>query len=230
MTMESERTSAGGTEYRFLRRMYSLLNSYFGDLHWWPGESPFEVIVGTILTQNTAWRNVEAAIGNLKRERLLCPERLLQTDDALLSRLIRPAGYYALKTKRLKAFCRFLCDGYDGHLDRLFTEETWELRNRLLTVNGIGEETADSILLYAGSKPVFVVDAYTRRILQRHGLIAADSSYASIQGLFMKHLPPKVPLYNQYHALLVSTGKTFCRKSPRCDGCPLQGLAIAGTG
>jgi endonuclease-3 related protein len=230
MSAERKGTSVGGPEYRLLRKIYNLLNSHFGDLHWWPAETPFEVIVGTILTQNTAWRNVEAAVGNLQRERLLCPERLLQTDDEILSQLIRPSGYYVLKTKRLKAFCRFLCEEYGGHLDRMFTEDTWELRNRLLTVNGIGEETADSILLYAGNKPIFVVDAYTRRILQRHGLTATGSSYAGIQRFFMNHLPPEAPLYNQFHALFVNTGKTFCRKSPRCDGCPLHSLIGGGIG
>jgi endonuclease III related protein len=229
MTTEGIRTAAGGPEYRSLLKIYDLLNAHFGELHWWPADSPFEVIVGTILTQNTAWRNVEAAIANLKRERLLNPKRLLQTDDETLSQWIRPSGYYVLKAKRLKAFCRFLCEGYGGQPDRLFTEDAWEMRNRLLAVNGIGEETADSILLYAGNKPVFVVDAYTRRILQRHDLIASGSSYADIQRFFMNQLPPEVPLYNHFHALLVNTGKTFCRrKVPLCDGCPLHGWTATG--
>ncbi|MBN1614753.1 MAG: endonuclease III domain-containing protein [Deltaproteobacteria bacterium] len=229
MARGGKRTLAVRSECQSILQIYDLLHAHFGDLHWWPGDSPFEVIVGAILTQNTSWRNVERAIANLKRESLLDPKRLLQTDGEILSRLIRSSGYHALKTKRLKAFCRFLCEVYGGSLDRMFREDTGELRNRLLAVNGIGEETADSILLYAGNKPIFVVDAYTRRILQRLGLIASGVSYARIQDFFMTRLPPDASLYNQFHALFVNTGKTFCRTSPRCDGCPLNGLAITTT-
>ncbi|MDI6776086.1 MAG: endonuclease III domain-containing protein [Syntrophales bacterium] len=202
--------------------LYDSLNIYFGDLHWWPGESPFEVIVGAILTQNTAWHNVEIAIDKLKSKGLLHPERILETENEILAELIRPSGYYRIKTRRLKSFVQYLHEEYDGSLERMFLEDFRHLREKLLRVKGIGEETADSILLYAGEKPIFVVDAYTRRILQRHDIICEGASYGEIQKLFMTHLPHSVPLYKQYHALLVNTGKTFCTKTPRCEGCPLH--------
>ncbi|MFH1080575.1 MAG: endonuclease III domain-containing protein [Pseudomonadota bacterium] len=206
-----------------LRKIYETLHEYFGDLRWWPGDSPFEVIVGAILTQNTAWKNVEAAIRRLKAEDLLHPASLRRLDDQHLADLIRPAGYYRVKTKRLKAFLNFLNQGCQDDLNVLFAEDLWVLRKRLLSVHGIGEETADSILLYAGGKPVFVVDAYTRRITHRHCLIGGEARYTDIQTLFMNSLPRSVPMYNQYHALLVNTGKQFCRKQrPRCEICPLQ--------
>jgi len=201
---------------------YKKLNAHFGDLNWWPGNSPFEVIVGAILTQNTAWRNVEKAIARLKSKELLHPAGILEIDDSTLADLIRPAGYYNIKTQRLKSFIRFLYNGYDGKLDNMFAEDLWRLRAKLLTVKGIGEETADSILLYAGEKPIFVVDAYTRRILQRHDVIPGDATYKEIQNLFMTHLPHSVRLYNQYHALFVNTGKYFCTRKPRCEDCPLH--------
>jgi len=206
-----------------LRKIYEILHEYFGDLHWWPGDSPFEVVVGAILTQNTAWKNVEAAIRRLKAEDLLHPARLRPLADQHLADLIRSAGYYRVKTKRLKAFLHFLNQDYQDDLDALFAEDLWVLRKKLLLVHGIGEETADSILLYAGGKPVFVVDAYTRRIMQRHCIISDKTPYEDIQTLFMADLPRSAPLYNQYHALLVNTGKQFCRKqNPKCEICPLQ--------
>lgn len=206
-----------------LQKIYEILNGYFGNLRWWPGDSPFEVIVGAILTQNTAWKNVEAALDQLKARDLLHPERLLHIADTHLADLIRPAGCYRVKTKRLKAFLNFLNQEYQDNLDALFAEDLWILRNKLLSVHGVGEETADSILLYGGGKPVFVIDAYTRRILQRHGIIADNARYADIQALFMTSMPPSAPLFNQYHALLVNTGKQFCRKkNPKCNLCPLQ--------
>lgn len=206
----------------YLLTIYEKLNAHFGNLHWWPGDSPFEVIVGAILTQNTAWRNVETAIWQLKSKNLLYPEGILKIDDNSLSNLIRPAGYYNIKTRRLKSFVRFLYDEYNGDLDVMFAEDLWHLRERLLSVKGIGEETADSILLYAGNKPIFVVDAYTRRILQRHDIIGPDARYTEIQQLFMISLHHDVPLFNQYHALLVNTGKFFCTRKPNCDKCPLH--------
>ncbi len=206
-----------------LQKVYETLQEYFGDLHWWPGDSPFEVIVGAILTQNTAWKNVETAVGRLKAGDLIHPARLRQLADQHLADLIRPAGYYRVKTKRLKAFLQFLYQEYQDDLDALFAEDLWVLRKRLLLVYGIGEETADSILLYAAGKPVFVVDAYTRRIMQRHRFISGKARYADIQTLFMTSLPRNTPLFNQYHALLVNTGKQFCRKqNPKCEICPLQ--------
>ncbi len=206
-----------------LCEIYKTLNEHFGELHWWPGETPFEVAVGAILTQNTNWKNVEVAIDKLKQANLLDPLRLYAAEDSVVAELIRSSGYYNIKTKRLKAFLRFLQEEYAGNMGEMFNEELWTLRGKLLGVNGIGEETVDSILLYGGGKPVFVVDAYTRRILERHDIISRDRSYKEIQALFMENLPQETPLYNQYHALLVNTGKHFCRKkAPTCRGCPLE--------
>jgi endonuclease-3 related protein len=209
-----------------LMKIYETLNNRFGDLCWWPGETPFEIAVGAILTQNTNWKNVERAIENLKKRDLLSPAGLLEAADKTIEDLIRPSGYYRVKTKRLNNFIRFLYAEYGGDLDKMFDEELWPLRGKLLGVKGIGEETADSILLYAGEKPVFVVDAYTRRILSRHRFIDEDARYGDIQSLFMDHLPCDAPLFNQYHALFVNAGKRFCRKKPLCEECPLKGLEV----
>ena len=209
-----------------LCKIYKALNEHFGGLHWWPGETPFEIAVGAILTQNTNWKNVEIAIDNLKQADLLDSLSLYAAEDSVVAELIRSSGYYNIKTKRLKAFLQFLQEEYAGNMDKMFNEELQTLREKLLGVNGIGEETADSILLYGGGKPVFVVDAYTRRILERHGIISQDRSYKEIQALFMEHLPQDTSLYNQYHALLVNTGKCFCRKKPLCGGCPLETLKL----
>jgi endonuclease-3 related protein len=204
--------------------IFDRLHNRYGDLPWWPGEPPFEIIVGAILTQNTNWKNVERAIENLKQQDVLSPAELYNTEEAILAAWIRPSGYYRVKTARLKAFVHFLFVNYAGELDRMFSEEPRMLRKKLLGVQGIGEETADSILLYAGGKPIFVVDAYTRRILQRHELIGPEARYGDIQAFFMERLPSDVPLFNQYHALLVNAGKQFCRKKPLCDACPLKDL------
>ncbi len=207
-----------------LFHIYELLDGHFGDLDWWPAKSPFEVIIGAILTQNTAWGNVEKAIGNLRDRQLISPEALVRLPEQELAELIRPSGYYRLKTKRLKSFLNFLFDLYQGDLAAMFARETGELRRELLQVNGVGEETADSILLYAGFQPVFVVDAYTRRIFSRHGIVAASASYGDIQSLVMEIMAPDVKMYNQFHALLVNTAKYFCRKKPVCSSCPLSAL------
>ena len=205
-----------------LLKVYKLLHGYFGDLHWWPAESPFEVMVGAILTQNTAWTNVEKAISALKNKNLLFPAALLRIDEASLAEVIRPSGYYHVKAKRLKSLVGFLREEYSGSIERMCAEELPVLREKLLNVRGIGPETADSILLYACRKPVFVSDAYTRRILRRHGLIPGDTDVSQIRTLFMTHLTHDVSLFNQFHALLVNAGKTFCRKSPKCAPCPLR--------
>ena len=218
------------SSYRFMETrkcllaIYETLDSHFGDLHWWPGETPLEIIVGAILTQNTSWKNVKIAINNLKTKGLLYTEKLFETEDTILAELIKPSGYYNVKTRRLKAFLQFLHREYEGNLERMFEDDLWILREKLLDVNGIGEETADSILLYAGNKPIFVVDLYTRRILQRHNIIIGSPGYGEIQKLFMTNLPASVQLFNQYHALFVNTGKHFCRKAPKCEGCPLENI------
>lgn len=208
---------------RFLQ-IYNALNDYYGDLQWWPGDTPFEVIVGAILTQNTAWKNVETAINRLKAANMLHVEKMLNVSEHNLAELIRSAGYFRVKAKRLKAFLGFLDQHYQGNLNFFLTENLWVARGKLLSVHGIGEETADSILLYAARKPIFVVDAYTRRIMARHRIIGEKMTYADIQSLFMTILPINTALYNQYHALLVHTGKQFCKKkNPRCKRCPLDG-------
>ena len=202
---------------------YDVLFAALGPQHWWPGRTPFEVIVGAILTQNTSWANVERAIANLHREKLLHPAALERVSTAKLAHCIRPSGYFRQKAQKLKALVRFLRKEYGGSLARMFRTPTAELRERLLGVYGIGPETADSILLYAGAHPVFVVDAYTRRILERHGQTHPRASYEQIRAQFERHLPRHVLLYNEYHALIVRTGKDWCRKTnPRCGECPLR--------
>ncbi len=191
-------------------------------MKWWPARTRFEVIVGAILTQNTAWSNVERAISNLRRARLLTPGALERVSKARLARLVRPSGYFRQKAKKLKAFVRFLRESHGGSLARMFRRPTAELREQLLAVHGIGPETADSILLYAGGHPVFVVDAYTHRILGRHHLTNGEPDYAAVRSLFEANLPREAALYNEFHALLVNVGKHWCRKSqPRCGECPL---------
>lgn len=180
-------------------------------------------MVGAILTQNTSWQNVERAIANLRRARTLSWKRMLRSSDRTLARLIRPAGYYNIKARRLKNFLRFLEERFSGDLRRMKRCETWKLRRELLSVNGIGRETADSILLYALHKPVFVIDAYTRRWLVRHGLAAPEALYEDLQKMFMEGLPPDAALFNEYHALIVRLGKDYCRKTKeRCAICPLR--------
>jgi len=204
--------------------IYDRLEGHFGDLHWWPADSPFEVIVGTILTQNTAWRNATYAIAQLKGADILSPQGISATPLDTLATLIKSSGCYHVKAKRLAAFVRFLYDEYGGILDSMFAQDQWLLRKKLLQIHGVGNETADSILLYAGAKPIFVVDAYTRRILERHGLLSGRERYNEIQALLMNNLPTRTSLFNQYHALLVNLGKTFCQKNKRCAACPLEGL------
>lgn len=206
-----------------IKKTYGILYRHFGRQHWWPGDTPFEIAVGAILTQNTNWSNVEKAIGNLKRAGVSSPRKMYRLREKKLAELIRSSGYYNVKAKRLRAFLAMLCDKYGGSLKRLFRLPLVDLREVLLSVNGIGEETADSIILYAAGKPTFVVDAYTRRILTRHGSCKPDASYAEIKRLFESKLRPDVGLFNEYHALLVRLGKTLCRpRKPVCVECPLE--------
>ncbi|HSA59546.1 MAG TPA: endonuclease III domain-containing protein [bacterium] len=192
-----------------------------GPQHWWPGETPFEVCVGAILTQNTAWTNVEKAIGNLKARGLLDPHRMNALPPAELAQLVRPAGYFNIKTKRLKSFLKFLIEEYEGDLERMKLERAESLREKLLSVRGIGPETADSILLYALEKPVFVVDAYTKRIFTRHEVLSDEADYHEIQDHFARHLSTETRTFNEFHALIVNVGKNWCRpRNPDCDRCP----------
>ncbi len=220
---EKERTGALLMEY------YSALYKKFGPQRWWPAKTRFEVVVGAILTQNTNWSNVERAIRALKKEGGLTPKGMnaLSTED--LAALIRPAGYFNVKAKRLKNFLDHLNAEHEGSLQKLFgsesrdREKSTDLRAELLSINGIGPETADSILLYAGGRAEFVVDAYTRRILSRHGLLKESATYAELKEFFTSALAPNAALFNEYHALIVMTGKEFCRpRVPKCEECPLK--------
>lgn len=205
-----------------LWELYHLLFAAFGPQGWWPGDTPFEVALGAILTQNTNWRNVSQVITALKAEGCLDPVALGEMPEAELARRFRPAGYYNLKARRVKNFLAFLAQQFGNSLERM-AQEDWEtLRAQLLALKGIGPETADSILLYALHKPTFVVDAYTFRVLNRHGLVADPCSYEELRLLFMEHLPADTALFQEFHALLVRVGKDFCRPQPRCPGCPLE--------
>jgi endonuclease III related protein len=206
-----------------LPQYFDALLQAHGEQHWWPGRTPFEVIAGAILVQNTSWINVERAIANLRQARLLTPLAMEKVPRAKLARLIRSSGYFRQKARKLKEFVMFLRKEHRGSLKAMFRIPTAKLRERLLAVHGIGPETADSILLYAGNHPVFVVDAYTRRILQRHGLATGKESYEEIRGLFEKSLPNDPQLFNEFHALIVHTGKNHCRtRAPLCSQCALQ--------
>ncbi|MBI5075154.1 MAG: endonuclease III domain-containing protein [Nitrospirae bacterium] len=205
-----------------LLNIYRKLFAAFGHQHWWPGDSPFEVAVGAILTQNTNWSNVEKAIANLKREKALSAEKLHRMPALHLAGLIRPAGYFNVKAKRLKNFIDLLHEEYQGSMTGMAAETLPAIRKKLLSVNGIGPETADSIILYALEKPVFVIDAYTKRILSRHAIIHNAESYETCQELFHTKLRNDVSLFNEYHALIVRLAKDFCRPDPRCSGCPLE--------
>ncbi len=207
---------------RTLLGMYGALHRHYGHRGWWPGETPFEVMVGAILTQNTSWNNVEKAIKNLKREKVLAPIKLLSLPHRELARLIRPAGYFNVKSERLKNFLRFFQERYQSSVKKLCRTPLERLRRELLEVNGIGEETADSILLYAANKRSFVVDAYTRRVFSRHGFLKGSEDYAEIQSFFSKRLPKSLTLYNDFHAQIVEVSKDYCRKTPACQICPLK--------
>jgi endonuclease-3 related protein len=206
-----------------LRMYYDALFAAHGPQHWWPGRTAFEIIVGAILTQNTSWSNVEIAIRNLRREKLLTPRAIEDVSFTRLALLIRSSGYFRQKAKKLKCFVGFLRSEYGGSIARMFRAPTAVLREKLLSVHGIGPETADSVLLYAGKHPVFVVDAYTRRLLERHQLAVPTQGYEEIRELFERSLPGEAALYNEFHALIVRTGKEYCRtRNPRCSECPLH--------
>jgi endonuclease-3 related protein len=207
-----------------LLEIYRRLYRAFGPQHWWPGETPFEIAVGAILTQNTNWGNVEKAIENLKSGKALNAESIHNMKKERLASFIKPAGYFNVKAKRLKAFISFLINEYHGSLKRMKQEDMQTLRLRLLKIHGVGPETADSILLYALEKPVFVIDAYTKRILSRHRIMEYDKPYEEFQEIFHSSLEKEVKFFNEYHALFVRLGKTYCRKKPICKGCPIEGV------
>ncbi|HEX42682.1 MAG TPA: endonuclease III domain-containing protein [Phycisphaerales bacterium] len=207
-----------------LMEIYELLYERFGPQHWWPGDGRFEIIVGAILTQNTNWGNVERAIANLKAAGALDPAAIHEMPGETLAGLIRPAGYFNVKAARLKSFMNWLFETYGGDVDAPAAEDLQTLRRRLLAVKGVGRETADSILLYAYDKPIFVVDAYTARVAVRHQLIDADADYEQLRELFQWGLPEDVRLFNEFHALIVRVGKEYCRPTARCAGCPLEAL------
>ncbi len=202
--------------------VYAALFKAYGPQYWWPGDTPFEVMVGAVLTQNTAWSNVEKAIANLKCEGVLTPRGIGRLRQQRLAALIRPSGYFNIKARRLKSLVDLILAGYGGSVRRMLGDEPSALRSNLLAVNGVGPETADSILLYAAGRPVFAVDAYTRRIFTRHGFLSEEEGYDDFQRFFMKHLPADTALFNEYHALIVRAGKECCRKSkPVCAVCSL---------
>ena len=209
---------------RQLQTLYRQLLSQYGPQHWWPADTPFEVMVGAILTQNTAWTNVERAIGNLKRENLLSAELIARCPKAHLAVFLRPSGYFNVKADRLKQFCAWYVEM--GGYERLKFHTTQGLRNRLLAVKGIGPETADDILLYAFDRAVFVIDAYTRRLLLRLGWIKGDESYETLRLGFERALGRNVKQYNEYHALIVKHSKDICQPRPRCSGCPLNAWCV----
>lgn len=209
---------------------FNSLFTAFGPQRWWPAKTPFEVIVGAILTQNTSWTNVALAIENLRTKRLLTVPAIERASTEAIEEAIRPSGYFHQKARRLKAFCAFLRYQYGGSLKRMFATPTENLRRNLVQVYGIGPETADAILLYAGEHPVFVVDVYTKRILARHGWIAENANYDRVRWMFERQFPGDARRFNEFHALIVETGKRFCRKSePDCTNCPLGRYLRAGT-
>lgn len=206
-----------------IEEIYGLLHDAFGPQYWWPADTPFEVIIGAILTQNTAWKNVVLSINVLKGHGLIQCEALHALPVGELAPLIRSSGYFNQKSNKIKAFCSHLHERWKGNLAAFLDQETDTLRRELLGLHGIGPETADSIVLYAAHKPSFVVDAYTRRIFSRHGLVPPDIAYEPLRAFFMESLPPDVPFFQEMHALLVRVGHLYCRRSAaRCASCPLK--------
>ena len=205
-----------------LLKIYDLLFEHFGPQSWWPGETKLEICVGAILTQNTAWSNVEKAISSLKKENYMELGRLKEIKTKKLASLIKSSGYFNVKAERLKSFINYFANHHKGNFKNLFKGKLKDIRHSLLSVNGIGPETADSMLLYAGDIPVFVVDTYTKRIFSRLKLTDKNATYDELQSFFMKNLPCKTTLYNEYHALIVMLGKHYCKLKPVCGPCPLK--------
>jgi endonuclease-3 related protein len=206
----------------YIHHSYDALFARWGEQHWWPGDTRLEMMLGAILTQNTAWINVEKAIENLRKSGAVDLDTLEKAAVEQIAEWIRPAGYFNQKARYIRAMIETIRARFDGSLDKLFALDTPTLRNELLSWKGIGPETADSILLYAGQRPVFVVDAYTKRFLSRHGWCDPKASYDEIAKLFTDNLPRDVQLFNAYHALIVRLGKEYCNTKPKCKGCPLE--------
>jgi endonuclease-3 related protein len=207
-----------------LLKIYKKLLSFFGPQHWWPGNTALEIIIGAILTQNTNWKKIEKAIAELRTNKTLNYFSLKKIKEKELALSITASGYYRIKARRIKNFLDFLEEKCGGKIYKLKKIKLKKLRKELLNVNGIGPETADSILLYALDKPVFVIDAYTKRIFSRHNFMAPNVSYETAQKIFMENLPPNISLYNEFHALIVKLGNTYCKKSPKCAKCPLRSI------
>ena len=205
-----------------LRRYFDALLAHYGPPKWWPADSPFEVMVGAILTQNTSWKNVEKAIHNLKVYELLDARKIHELDQDTLAMAIKPAGTFNVKAARLKGFVAWFLERFDGDVAKMKQASPDRLREELLEVKGIGPETADAILLYALEMPVFVVDAYTHRVLTRHDLAMEEATYEDLKEYFERNLPRDARLYNDFHALIVAVGKDFCRPKARCEECPLK--------
>ena len=214
----------GGVLMETYRRLYRR----YGPQHWWPAETPLEVVLGAILTQAVAWRSVERALANLRDAGLISARGLRACSEERLAELLRPSGYFNAKARKLKAFIDHLWDRHDGDLEALLSGDTGALRDELLSIHGIGEETADDILLYAAGRPSFVIDSYTRRILGRMGLAPDRGRYGDDQRLFHDALPPDPALFNEYHALLDKHAKETCKKTPLCDECCLRDLCATG--
>jgi endonuclease III related protein len=210
-----------------LLKIFNILLADFGKRNWWPAETQLEVIIGAILTQTTSWKNVEKAIENIKREKILDIEKLYKIDIGTLGEIIKPVGFFNIKSRRLKNFINMLHDDFNGSIDNLSIMPAQELRKLLLSIEGIGYETADSILLYALNKPVFVVDAYTKRFLKNHNLTNGEGNYNDVQRYFMKNLPLDTYIFNEFHALIVCLCQSYCKKGPICDECPLKNDKLA---
>jgi endonuclease-3 related protein len=216
------RTGLSANRKELLQEIYGRLIAVLGPQRWWPAETSFEVILGAILTQNTAWKNVATAIGNLRRYDLLRFDSVCGLNTHELAMLIRPSGFYNEKAKKIRSFCNHVLAEWGGSVEDLLSQDMEALRIELLGIRGIGPETADSIVLYAAFKPSFVVDTYTYRILNRHGWVEESISYEELREHFMGTLDPDVPLFQEFHALLVRTGNLYCRKKPVCESCPLN--------
>ena len=206
-----------------LTRIYNKLYNFFGKQYWWPAKTKLEVIIGAMLTKNTSWSNVEKAIVNLRENNFLSFEKLSHAKTNRIAKLIKPAGYFNIKARRLKNLLEFMERDYKGSIKKMRQKDTYKLREELLGVNGVGPETADSILLYALDKSIFVVDAYTKRVFSRLKILPQDVSYETAQKLFMDNLSKDRHLFNEYHALIVKLGKDYCKKNkPRCQECPIR--------